>query len=437
VRPTDRFSTSLLGVALLTSAAAAQPGFTIVGALPGGAFSAARAASLNGDWIAGHGTSILAWPGEEAFRWSLGTGIQSLGPYGPVSEYGSYAYGVSNDGSVVVGTISTSLAMRWTPATGKESLGSYPGYTRSSAQAVSADGSVIVGWALDAGSVAYGMYWTEASAWQLVPGMSRSRAYAVSADGSIIVGDGRPIGQSVDSAFRWTIGTAAPEFTGPFPGTTSRTHGLGASPDGRIVVGIADIAALWRAFAWTQEYGYMLLAPPPNGPSGGYRLCEAYAVSLDGTLIGGRCVIGTTNALIAVIWTAPGPQGPYQPQVFSDYLAQRGVEVHTNVPRIFNINSISADGRVLVGTSGWGPAGSRAYRVEFCYANCDASTTAPFLNVEDFTCFINRFAAAHALPPEVQRWHYANCDRSSTPPVLNVEDFTCFITKFAAGCPSP
>jgi hypothetical protein len=27
-----------------------------------------------------------------------------------------------------------------------------------------------------------------------------------------------------------------------------------------------------------------------------------------------------------------------------------------------------------------------------CYANCDGSTTAPILNVEDFSCFINRFA---------------------------------------------
>ena len=30
---------------------------------------------------------------------------------------------------------------------------------------------------------------------------------------------------------------------------------------------------------------------------------------------------------------------------------------------------------------------------------------------------------------------YANCDNSSTPPVLNVADFTCFLQKFAAGCP--
>jgi hypothetical protein len=69
-----------------------------------------------------------------------------------------------------------------------------------------------------------------------------------------------------------------------------------------------------------------------------------------------------------------------------------------------------------------------------CYPNCDGSTAPPILNVEDFTCFINEFAAAIGLPHEQQLAHYANCDQSTTPPVLNVEDFTCFINLFAQGC---
>jgi hypothetical protein len=61
-----------------------------------------------------------------------------------------------------------------------------------------------------------------------------------------------------------------------------------------------------------------------------------------------------------------------------------------------------------------------------CYANCDQSTTAPALNVSDFTCFLQRFAAGEPA---------ANCDRSTTPPTLNVADFTCFLQRFAVGCP--
>ena len=61
-----------------------------------------------------------------------------------------------------------------------------------------------------------------------------------------------------------------------------------------------------------------------------------------------------------------------------------------------------------------------------CYANCDGSTTPPILNVLDFGCFLNKFAAGDM---------YANCDGSTTPPVLNVLDFGCFLNRFAAGCP--
>ncbi len=63
--------------------------------------------------------------------------------------------------------------------------------------------------------------------------------------------------------------------------------------------------------------------------------------------------------------------------------------------------------------------------ISACYANCDCSATAPVLNVNDFTCFLNKFAAGDP---------YANCDNSTAPPVLNVNDFTCFLNRFAAGC---
>ncbi len=60
-----------------------------------------------------------------------------------------------------------------------------------------------------------------------------------------------------------------------------------------------------------------------------------------------------------------------------------------------------------------------------CYPNCDQSTTAPCLNVLDFSCFLNQFAAGAT---------YANCDNSTIVPTLNVLDFSCFLNRFAAGC---
>lgn len=61
-----------------------------------------------------------------------------------------------------------------------------------------------------------------------------------------------------------------------------------------------------------------------------------------------------------------------------------------------------------------------------CYPNCDGSTSAPTLNVIDFTCFYNSFLNGTG---------YANCDGSTTAPVLNVRDFLCFQSRFVAGCP--
>jgi hypothetical protein len=74
-------------------------------------------------------------------------------------------------------------------------------------------------------------------------------------------------------------------------------------------------------------------------------------------------------------------------------------------------------------------------RSSSCYANCDGSTAQPTLNIDDFTCFLNEFALAQALPHAQQVAHYANCDGSTGVPALNIEDFTCFINRYALGCP--
>lgn len=60
-----------------------------------------------------------------------------------------------------------------------------------------------------------------------------------------------------------------------------------------------------------------------------------------------------------------------------------------------------------------------------CYANCDGSTGTPMLNTNDFTCFLNAYAAGDP---------YANCDGSTGTPTLNTNDFTCFLNAYAAGC---
>ena len=66
--------------------------------------------------------------------------------------------------------------------------------------------------------------------------------------------------------------------------------------------------------------------------------------------------------------------------------------------------------------------------VAACYANCDGSTAVPFLNVQDFSCFLQKYAAQTPTP---------TATAAPQAPTLNVQDFTCFLQKYAAACSAP
>jgi hypothetical protein len=57
-----------------------------------------------------------------------------------------------------------------------------------------------------------------------------------------------------------------------------------------------------------------------------------------------------------------------------------------------------------------------------CYANCDASSGAPLLTANDFSCFLNAYANNQS---------YANCDGAGG---LTANDFQCFLNSYANGC---
>jgi hypothetical protein len=61
----------------------------------------------------------------------------------------------------------------------------------------------------------------------------------------------------------------------------------------------------------------------------------------------------------------------------------------------------------------------------WCYANCDSSTGIPVLTANDFSCFLNAYAAGS---------EYANCDGSTIQPHLTANDFSCFLNRYASGC---
>jgi probable HAF family extracellular repeat protein len=136
--------------------------------------------------------------------------MQDLGTLG-----GGYseANAVSADGSVVVGAAYNAAgqwrAFRWTAARGMRDLGTLGG-DGSEALGVSADGSVVVGWAENAEGYQRAFRWTAARGMEdlnttyahlLTDGSELLRAHAISPDGRYIVGLGYNAATGREEAF--------------------------------------------------------------------------------------------------------------------------------------------------------------------------------------------------------------------------------------------
>lgn len=177
---------------------------------PGAISSAASDVSADGSVIVGGRDTGAA---QQGFRWTADGDVILLGDL-PGGSFGSTATGVSADGSVVVGwsyagpAIGTAEAFRWTSDGGMVGLGDLPGGVRASyAHDISADGSIIVGYGESAnGQEAF--VWDAANGMRSVSdlltglgvdltGWTLTSANAISADGTTIVGNGiNPSGRS-------------------------------------------------------------------------------------------------------------------------------------------------------------------------------------------------------------------------------------------------
>ena len=168
----------------------------------------------------------------------------------------SAAYGVSADGSVVVGMATNAAgqprAFRWWAA--MQDLGTLPGGYDSWAFGVSADGSVVVGAARNAAGVWLASRWTASGGMQNLDTLVTSYAYAVSADGSVVVGTvaGR-------RAFRWTASGGMENLNTTYASLLTNgsylVEATAISPDGRYIVGMGYNAATRRDEAFLLDTG--------------------------------------------------------------------------------------------------------------------------------------------------------------------------------------
>ncbi|MDP2430895.1 MAG: autotransporter domain-containing protein [Pseudomonadota bacterium] len=312
---------------LATGTARAADGLDDLGTL-GGTVSQAYGVSADGSVVVGYADTGAAW---HAFRWTSG-GMVDLGTLGGTR---SWAVGVSADGAVVVGGADTAgnaayHAFRWTSG-GMVDLGTLNG-THSEADGVSADGTVVVGLAYTAGDAAYHAFrWTSGGMADLgTLGGTNSYANGVSADGTVVVGTADTA--TASHAFRWTSGGMAD--LGTLGGTNSNANGVSA--DGAVVVGGAYTAgdAAYHAFRWTS--GGMV----DLGTLGGTN-SYAYGVSADGSVVVGTADTTGNAASRAFRWTSGGMQS------VEDWLRTNGVTVAADITD--TALATNSDGSVVVG----------------------------------------------------------------------------------------
>jgi probable HAF family extracellular repeat protein len=331
------------------SAAFAAASLTPLGDLPGGSFGS-YASGVSGDGSTVVGNSYSA-SGQEAFRWTSESGMVGLGDL-PGAGFVSYANGVSGDGSVVVGSsysVDGDQAFRWTSEGGMVGLGYPPGEPLvdpySTATGVSGDGSVVVG----VGSLdfrdfvpAVAFRWTSDSGMgglgNLPPPFWGRAASGVSGDGSVVVGG---IWDDGSEAFRWTSEGGMVVLDGqPFDDSSA----FGVNADGSVIVGWGTSASGREAFRWTSDGGMVGLGILPGNV---YSI--ARGVSGDGSVVVGYNSsenYGDYHYHEAFRWTSGGGM-----ERLWDVLVDQGVDPAadgwTNLAVALGI---SADGRTIVGT---------------------------------------------------------------------------------------
>src|SRR5205823_8710459 len=200
----------------------------------------------------------------------------------------------------------------------------------TSATAVSADGSVVVG-------ESESTYGGQAFRWNAGQGISSligladpNQALGISGDGSAVVGYG--IVNRQTGAFHWR-GPFDAISLGRFSGGDS-SLASGASADGLVVVGAANHAprsSSYEAFRWTSENGLVGLGDLPGGDVESHAL----AVSANGSVVAGFSK--SANGIEAFRWTAGS--------------GMAGMEDLSGSGFYSYARAISADGRVIVGNS--------------------------------------------------------------------------------------
>ena len=272
--------------------------------------AASLGVSADGSTVVGYDNNAGV---QGAFRYTSGSGLVQLGNISGGTA--SYAIATSSDGAVVVGRADSAAGVqpfRWTQSGGMVGLGwlAGAGSLNATAYGVSGDGTVVVGYSKSAssGSNNEAFRWTQSGGMvglgDLAGGTFNSTANGVSSNGSVIVGQGTTASGS--EAFRWTQAGGMVSL-GDLAGGTTNASANGVSGNGQIVVGQGTDAVGAKAFVWDAKHGMRDLQSVLSSEYGvnfaGWTLTDAKAISANGDAVAGQGIdsLGNTQAWSAQI----------------------------------------------------------------------------------------------------------------------------------------
>jgi uncharacterized membrane protein len=306
------------------------------------------------------GQTFVGVDGTDVFRWTAAEGRSNLGTI--PETYGSplRATNVSDDGSTIIGYVgdgefSALGGFVWNAASGMKLIAdSSDGVIRYPVPtAVSADGSRIVGHAKNWPNFPFGQgdpavfLWTPQTGTQSLGFAGYPEA--ITADGTTVVGS-RPVAENTNEAFRWTEATG-PQGLGYLASEMPSSSASLVSRDGSIVVGGSFGAPPVfgpKAFRWTDETGMQELGTRGDDQT-------IFGVSADGSVMYGN--------MRTVVPGLPGPTFSHDQFIWSEQIGLRtlpevlaALKLEQQLPfsspnMSEQLLGISGDGRTLLGST--------------------------------------------------------------------------------------
>lgn len=282
----------------------------ISGIAPGNGVGGQANFSTDGNFLSGTSQGIVS---AEMSRYNYATNTwQICGSLGfPIGDAFSGGYAISGDGNTVVGNawadttggFAYSDAVAWTTGTGIIDLGTLFQGKSTRANAVSGDGSVIVGW-------------------QDFNGPWKSAVWKKDGQGNFLPNQ---------YLLKDQLGSASDEYN-------QLGECSAISLDGNWIGGHGDFATNGNPWLWNETNGYLDLGTLSTGAYG-----YVAAINENGTQAIGRFQIGPWDPELPFIWTqADGMQN------LNDY-ATNVLGIDMGSKQIYSANAMSSNGAYIVG----------------------------------------------------------------------------------------